>query len=176
MPRTASLALPRLVTLLALGWSMSANAEIGPLLQTTWGQGGDYQSQTPLKNGERTYPGCTTVAAAQVLYHYQYTNQAASPVSYDLQHGPLRGADISHGRTLEVDLPSFTYDFDAMATDLEDATAAQIRHTATFIYHVGVTLNAQFGGGAGSSGFTGPSLGAPIGSSESASATKLPTS
>ncbi len=151
MSRTVSTLRSILLTLLvALAGSASALAEVGPLLQTTWGQGGDYQSRTPIKDGERTYPGCTTIATAQILYHYQYTDTAESDVAYRLDHSPLRGPDID-GRTLSVDLTDHRYDYSAMAADLDGASARQIEETATFIYHVGVSLNAQFGGGMGSS-------------------------
>lgn len=145
--------LPLLALLFAvLCVSQNARAEVQPLLKTAWGQGGLYKTQTPFKNGERTYPGCTTIASAQILYHYRYQNQANSEVYYSLEHAPLSGADVTDdGTGLFVDLPAFAYDFGAMAHSLDDASAAQIEATATFIYHVGVSLTAQFGGGEGSS-------------------------
>ena len=56
--------------------SISA-ATVGPLLSTEWGQGGVWQSQTPMKEGAQTYPGCTSVATAQILYYYQHQNYAS---------------------------------------------------------------------------------------------------
>lgn len=130
----------------------SAQADVAPLLQTTWGQGGDYKAATPTKNGAHTYPGCTTIASAQLLYYYQYRDRAVSDVGYSLDYGPLAGPDVAEdGHSLYVDLPQLRADYAAMATDLSGASAAEIDATSTFIYHVGVTLNAQFGGGEGSS-------------------------
>jgi len=125
---------------------------IGPLLQTRWGQDGAYQTQTPYKDGEATYPGCTTVASAQVLYYYQYRDRAESPVEYVLEHSPLEGNGVTDdGYSLFLDLPNYRHDYSQMALSLDNATPAQIEATATFIFHVGATMNAQFGGGEGSS-------------------------
>jgi hypothetical protein len=149
-PRRILLVSTLLASLLAT--HATADAGVDPLLRTTWGQGGLYKSKTPKKDGARTYPGCTTVASAQVLYYYRYQNQAAQDVGYGLEHAPLSGDDVSDdGRSIYVDLPAVAYDFYAMAHSLEGATQSQIDETATFIYHVGITLNAQFGGGEGSS-------------------------
>lgn len=124
---------------------------VGPLLSTSWGQGGPYKAATPLKDGERTYPGCTTLASAQVLYYYRFQDHAESDVCYGLEHAPLSGDDVTDGATLCAGLAGERHDWSAMALDLEAATAAEARATTRFIYQVGVTLNAQFGGGEGSS-------------------------
>jgi len=132
--------------------ALEATPVVGPLLQTSWGQGGVYQTNMPQLGGEPTYPGCTTVASAQVLYYYRVTGQAASPVSYGLDHGPLTGPDVvDGGHGLSVDVSAVSHDFDAMGLELESASRAEIDATTQFIYHVGATMNAQFGGGQGSS-------------------------
>ena len=92
---------------------------VPPLIQTTWGQSGLYQTETPTKDGQPTYPGCTTIASAQILFYYQYQNRANNAVSYTLEHSPLRGNGIDvHGSSLYLDLPSYTYDYSQMALDL----------------------------------------------------------
>ena len=85
------LSLVSLVVALVVAAS-GARAEVAPLLRTTWGQGGDYKNATPSKAGAHTYPGCTTIASAQVLFYYRYRDHAASEVYYSLEHGPLAGA------------------------------------------------------------------------------------
>ena len=124
---------------------------VAPLLQTEWGQAGVWQQSTPTLEGEPTYPGCTTIASAQVLFYYQYQNYADSDVCYDLEHEVL-SEDVEGGVTLCVDFASndIQYDWDGMALHDEASTDATLV-TSEFIYHVGVTLNAQFGGGEGSS-------------------------
>ncbi|MEM7156666.1 MAG: C10 family peptidase [Myxococcota bacterium] len=130
----------------------TAHADVEPLLQTQWGQDGDWQASTPLKDGERTFPGCTTIASAQILYYYQYQAQATSDVCYGLDHDPLSGPDVVDGDLLCIDFGSspVSYDFGAMAQD-DAESRARTDAAAEFIYHVAVTLNAQFGGGQGSS-------------------------
>jgi hypothetical protein len=124
---------------------------VSPLLEANWGQDGDYQSKTPRKDGAPTYPGCTTVASAQILYYYRHQDRANQSVYYTLEHAPLTGHDVvDDGRALFVDLPEYTYDYEAMPLTLNRASPAEIDATATFIYHVGATMNAQFGGGEGS--------------------------
>ena len=61
--RFADKSLKSLVVFVAT-WLLAvpALAGVNPLLQTSWGQGGDYKSATPTRNGEHTYPGCTTIA------------------------------------------------------------------------------------------------------------------
>lgn len=129
----------------------SAQASVAPMLDTLWAQDGYYKQATPKKGTATTYPGCTTIAVAQVLYYYQYQNHGNQPVSYVLEHGPLQGKDIQDGYSLSLDLSQYQANWDNMAGDLTRATSAQRKETADFIYHVGVSLNAQFGGGEGSS-------------------------
>ena len=126
------------------------NANVPPLLKTTWGQGGVWQQHTPLKDGEPTYPGCTTIASAQILYYYQYRNRASRDVCYSLDH-EVEGENIDNNvLCLDFASENITYKWEEMAWS-EAESAAAITATSEFIYHVGVTLNAQFGGGEGSS-------------------------
>ena len=134
---------------LLLGPTASEAAPIvGPLLQTTWGQDGVWQQSTPLKDGNPTFPGCTTIATAQILYFYQYLDRPLKPVSYVLDH-EVYGEDIEDW-TLSLDLTQFQYDWSGFAESEED-DPTRVKATAEFLYHVGVSLNAQFGGGEGAS-------------------------
>ena len=143
--------LPVLSKSVAPRQSRVATFGVAPLLSTTWGQDGVWQQSTPLLDGAPTYPGCTTIASAQILYYYQYQNHASSDVCYELDH-EVSGFDVEDGSTLCVDFASddITYDWDAMA-QTDAASDAATLAASDFIYHVGVTLNAQFGGGEGSS-------------------------
>ena len=56
-------------TIVAIG-VRSESSQVGPFLQTAWDQVLPYNSQVPLKNGQRPYLGCTTIAIAQIMsYH-----------------------------------------------------------------------------------------------------------
>jgi hypothetical protein len=133
---------------IVLSLTQSARADVGPLIKTRWGQGGKYQGACPQKGREQSYPGCTSLASAQILYYYKYQRSASRDVSYQLDHAGLSGPDIQ-ARTLSLDLTSYSYDWSQMALDAERAEASNAHATAQFIYHVGVSLNAQFGGGQG---------------------------
>jgi hypothetical protein len=126
-----------------------ANAAVEPLLDTRWGQSDVWQTKTPLQNGQLTYPGCTTISTAQVLYYYQHQNSAASEETYVLDHNNITGADIT-GNTLSIDLPSFQYQWSEMAK-IDTESTIKTNEAAEFIYHTGTTLHAQFGGDQGTS-------------------------
>ncbi|MCO4746435.1 MAG: C10 family peptidase [Proteobacteria bacterium] len=127
----------------------TAFAGVDPMLQTEWGQGDEWKQSTPIKSGDSTYPGCTTLASAQVLYYYRYQTHGSSEVSYVLEHDGLSGADVADG-VLTRDIRETAHAWDAMALTL-DESPARVTASAAFIYDVGVSLNAQFGGGEGSS-------------------------
>lgn len=132
----------------ALVVAATAEAAVPPMLETTWGQSGAWQSHTPVDaQGEATYPGCTTIATAQVLAYYRHQATASSAVAYTLDND-VYGPDIVD-RFIEVELPETTHDFDAMALSDTESTG-RIDAAGLFIYHVGVTLNAQFGDPSGS--------------------------
>ncbi|MDO5394452.1 MAG: C10 family peptidase [Bacteroidales bacterium] len=71
------------------------------VIETTWNQGYPYNQSFPtLPSGKRAYTGCTTVAAAQIMYHYKYPdtfnwdampknsgNKAVSDLMYALASG-----------------------------------------------------------------------------------------
>ena len=128
----------------------SSSRLIGPLIETQWGQAGVWQQSTPLKDENPTYPGCTTVATAQILFYYKYQNYANTDTCYRLDH-ELDSPDIE-GNTLCVDFQSsnITYSWDELAKTAQESLS-KVESTADFLYHVGVTLNAQFGGGEGAS-------------------------
>ena len=134
--------------MLVFAVSTPALADVAPLLETEWGQDGVWQDALPAdESGDQTYAGCTTIAAAQVLYYYQHQAAASSEVSYSLDHG-VTGPDIEDS-WLYLDLPSVTHDWSAMA-QLDSESPARTDATASFIYHVAATLNAQFGDKSGS--------------------------
>ena len=69
------------VAVVLSGLSAPALADVAPLLETAWGQDGVWQAALPVDaSGERTAAGCTTIAAAQILYYYQYQATASSDV------------------------------------------------------------------------------------------------
>ena len=51
-------------------YSHTVNEQIGPLMQTTWGQGSPYNSFTP----SNTPTGCVAVATAQIMRYHEWPN------------------------------------------------------------------------------------------------------
>lgn len=134
--------------LLLLCVASRAEAGVGPLLQTEWGQDGAWQASLPTdESGALTYAGCTTIASAQLLYYYQHQATASSAVEYLLDH-EVSGVDIED-RWLALDLTETTHDWSAMAA-VDSESQARTDAAAAFIYHVAVSLNAQFGDPSGS--------------------------
>ena len=127
----------------------SVYAGIDPLITTEWGQDGVFRQSTPLKNGSKTYPGCTSIAAAQIIYYYRYKSTCSYNDGYVLEHSPMEHEDIE-GNYLYKDLTVKNYDFTGMTLN-GAGSPGELKKTADFIYDVSVTLNAQFGGGQGSS-------------------------
>ena len=79
-----------LAAALALTSADALAASVEPMLQTRWGQSDVWQTATPLDAaGAPTYPGCTTVAAAQVLYYYRYQDcSTRRPTGWALTTAP----------------------------------------------------------------------------------------
>lgn len=76
------------------------------VIEATWNQGYPYNQSFPtLPSGKRAYTGCTTVAAAQIMYHYKYPdtfnwdampkNSGNKAVS-DLMYALASGADAEY--------------------------------------------------------------------------------
>ena len=119
-------------------------AAVPPMIKTEWGQSAPYNRQTPLLSGERTYPGCTTLALAQILNYYRYRDRGFNSVSYWLDNENL------DPRYLELDLTQTVFPWDHMPDHLRGATQDEIDAVSTFSFQVGVALNVQFDLGNGS--------------------------
>lgn len=124
-------------------------SDVEPLLSTSWGQEGVWQEHTPMGEEGTTLPGCTSVAAAQILYYYQYGNHALNAVSYLINNPEVYSSDITDSM-LSLDLSEYRYNWSKFALSDRD-TPKKLSHTSRFIYHVAVTLRTQFGESSGSS-------------------------
>lgn len=127
-----------------LAASVSVSAGVPPLIQTQWGQGAPYNRATPTLNGEHTYPGCTTLALAQLLNYYRYKDQGTKEVIYAQENDALVPNQV------EVDLTAVRFDWAGMPNSLDGATNAQKETVAQFLFWVGAALNVQFDLGNGS--------------------------
>ncbi|MBO1323006.1 C10 family peptidase [Acanthopleuribacter pedis] len=114
------------------------------MIQSQWGQGAPYNRATPTLNGEPTYPGCTTLALAQLLNYYRYRDHGVKEVVYAQDNDSLQPNQT------EVDLTAVRFDWANMPNSLDGASNREKDTVATFLYWVGVALNVQFDLGDGS--------------------------
>ena len=116
-------------------------AVVSPLLSTTWSQGMLYNDLCPYDNQYHThaFTGCTATAMAQVMKYWNY------PASGVASHSYLPILHPEYGR-LSADFANTTYDWANMPNQLSDSsTAVQNHAVATLMYHVGVSVNMEYG-------------------------------
>lgn len=100
----------------------------GPYIQTTWGQGCGYNSQTPSMSCgpcSHAYTGCVATAMAQIMKYHQY------PTTYTWSSMPN-----SYGTTTTAVLMrnignsvSMTYNCDGSSADTKNKVAAAFKNT-----------------------------------------------
>ena len=118
---------------------------VAPLLQTTWNQGGGYNSMCPDSAGVHALTGCVATAFAQVIRYWEYPNRGVGSHSY------------THHKfgTLTANFGNTHYDYDLMPNALisySASTPAQINAVATLLYHCGISVNMNYGFSASSAG------------------------
>ena len=131
-----------------------ANVEVSPLIQTKWNQNKYYNSLCPAANGGpegHAYTGCVATAMAQIMKYWGHPAKGIGFHSY-----------IWKGQTMYADFNSTTYDWDNMqqyynyyfanGTDqnanwINPPTSEQLSAVATLMYHCGVSVDMNYGGG-----------------------------
>jgi hypothetical protein len=99
----------------------------GPFLQTTWGQGCGYNSQTPsMSCGPCGYAwtGCVATAMAQVMKYHQYPTSyswSSMPNSYGTSTTSILMRDIG-------DAVNMNYECDGSGADTQDEVASSFRN------------------------------------------------
>lgn len=125
--------------ILGLLWSQSASSRNEYLIQTSWGQSELYQMSTPQLDGFQTYPGCTTVALAQILAYHRACPLPNTEVIYYWEAGNQNIAiNLS-------EIPCRTDRFVAQVTLRTSKIAAKAVND--YIYLVGLSLKAQWNAG-----------------------------
>lgn len=114
-------------------WSAPKSATaVSPLMTTQWNQSPYYNYYCP--NG--TPVGCLATAVAQVMKYWNHPVRGTGSHSY---YSNLYG-------TLSADFGSTTYDWANMPNALRaSSSSAQIQAVATLSYHVGVSMNMDYG-------------------------------
>ncbi len=119
--------------LLAGEWSDPKSAtSVSPILTTTWNQSPYYNNLCP----SGTPAGCTAIAMAQVMKYWNYPPQGTGSHSYN---------HSTYG-SLSADFGATTYNWANMPNSLtSSSTSAQKTAVATLCYHVGVSVNMDYG-------------------------------
>ncbi|MXV37822.1 hypothetical protein GO491_03885 [Flavobacteriaceae bacterium Ap0902] len=103
----------------------------GPFLQTTWGQGCGYNSQTPsMSCGPCGYAwtGCVATAMAQVMKYHQYPTSyswSSMPNSYGTSTTSILMRDIG-------DAVNMNYECDGSGADTQDEVASSFKNDFGF--------------------------------------------
>lgn len=109
-------------------------AQIGPLLTTTWDQNDPYNRYTPEYANENTPTGCVATAMAQVMNYFEYPAKGKGT-------GYATLGDTQLSRSLDV-----TFDWTNMADDYLSAsrTEAQKEAVANLMVTCGYAVNMSY--------------------------------
>lgn len=106
-----------LAAAISLSLSLCAEAQVEPLIQTTWSQTTPYNDQCP----DNMLAGCVAIAMAQVMNYHKY------PL-----HGQGQNTYTWKGKKLTADFANTCYRWDEMETDPSAV--------AELVYHCGVSV------------------------------------
>ena len=106
--------------------SQNSKMSVGPLITSTWDQGGYYNSSCP--GGSVT--GCVATAMAQIMNYWEYPSQGTGFHSYN---------ENDYG-TLSANFGSTTYQWASMPNNVTSPNNA----VATLMYHCGVSVEMDY--------------------------------
>jgi hypothetical protein len=109
---------------------------VGPLLTTTWDQAPYYNEMCPDSAGVHALAGCTATATAQVMKFWEWPIVGTGSHSYtDDNFGPQ---SANFGAT--------TYQWSLMPNSTDEFyNTNQVYAVATLFYHIGVSVNMDYG-------------------------------
>ena len=112
---------------------------VTPLLPDTWNQDCYYNDLCPVDaNGPcgHCYVGCTSLAMGQIMHYWNYPEHGQGSTSYTPPGYPQQYANF--GAT--------TYEWANMPNSLNyNSPQAQRQAVATMLWHVGISMNANYG-------------------------------
>lgn len=134
-------------TLLSPTPAQPRNADVAPLLVTTWSQTPYYNIHCPADTSSQhghALTGCVATAMAQIMNYWQWPSRGQGSHGYYHQLYGLLAADFDNTR----------YDWAHMANFYSNqSTQRELDAVATLMYHCGVAVDMDYGPG-GSSAFT----------------------
>ena len=111
---------------------------VSPLIATTWNQTQYYNDKCPFNStyNQHTTAGCTAVATAQVMRYWGHPATGRGSHSYNLPYYGTQSANFA----------ATNYDWNNMPLMLNaSSTTAEIDAVSTLLYHVGVSINMNYG-------------------------------
>jgi len=116
----------------------SSYGAVAPLLRTTWDQGKYYNRKCPYTTDgpdNHAYVGCVATATAQIMKYHNWPTTGTGYHSYTPRTHPGYG-------TQSANFGATTYYWSSMPGRLTNYNNA----VATLLYHVGVSINMNYGG------------------------------
>lgn len=129
-----------------------AEVVVGPLIQTKWNQNKYYNQYCPLASGGpngHAFTGCVATAMAQIMKYYNYPSHGIGTHSYTWQDQTLSadfGATTYDWANMNL-YYEYYYDDNGVAHGLTAPSSAQLAAIATLMYHCGVSVDMNYGGG-----------------------------
>lgn len=122
-----------------------ASSVIAPLLTSKWDQGVPFNFQCPLDGDTYCYTGCTATAIAQVMYYHKWPTSTSKSIPGYTQSGQSYSMD---GTTYN-DLPTTTFDWNAMNDYYEitetSTTSAANAAVAKLMRYCGQAVQMKYG-------------------------------
>lgn len=113
------------------------NTAVAPLITTHWDQQTYYNSHCPYDSVglQRTMTGCVATAAGQLMRYWSFPDTAFGSNTYSHTRYGTLGANFNTG-----------YNWSNMPAQLtSSSTPAEIDAVATLLYHIGVSVNMDYG-------------------------------
>lgn len=120
------------------GRAAVSRSAVWPMVNTSWNQDAPYNNMCPVIGRQPTYTGCVATAMAQLMNYHRWPEKGTGSHSYELK---------DKGLSLSADFGSTTYRWDDMLAEYEPGkyTEAQAEAVATLMYHVGVSVDMNYG-------------------------------
>ena len=131
------------------GDPVSAASQVGPFVQTKWGQREPYNNMCPLYNGSRSITGCVATAMAQVMNFHKWpavgTGSTSSYTTSSLKISvPAITLNVAYDWDYMADTYNHYYDSNGTLFWLNNRTQRQNDAVATLMYHVGASVKMDY--------------------------------
>lgn len=106
-------------------------SQLGPLVETKWGQGTYFNDSLPEYEGDKMLVGCVATAAAQLMKYYEFPAMGSGYAAYESPYYEYK---------VSADFGNAQYQWDQMPNELTGPNSA----VAQLSYHVGVASSMNY--------------------------------